>query len=82
MEIEDQFGAVLVPVRREMAPEGGSVHLVRLDGQIACVELSGPRSLSWTSRVTFAVQDQLLPQLTVLTSLRPGVPGRHAGARP
>ena len=80
MVIEDQIEAALVPVRCEMAPEGGSVRLVRLDGQIAFVELSGPRSLSWTSRVTFAVQGQL-PHLTVLTSLRPGVPGMDAGLR-
>lgn len=71
MEIEDQIEAALVPVRREMASEGGSVSLVRLDGQIAFVELSGPRSLSWTSRATLAVQARL-PQITVLTSLRPG----------
>jgi len=80
MEIEDQIEAALLPVRREMAMEGGSVRLVRLDGQIAFVELSGPRSLSWTSRVTFAVQGHC-PQVTVLTSLRPGAPSTDADAR-
>lgn len=68
MEIEDQIEGVLLPLRREMASEGGSVRLARLDGEIALIELSGPRSLSWTFGVTAAVQSRL-PHLTVMTTL-------------
>lgn len=70
MQIEEESEASLAGVRREMAPEGGSVRLVRLDGAIAILEVSGPRSLSWTLRVTAAVQG-CLPHLTVMTSLSP-----------
>ena len=81
MEIEDQIEAALGVVRHAMASDGGSVRLVRLDGQIAFLELSGPRSLSWTFRVTTAVQGRL-PQLTVLTSLCPAAPETSAGTWP
>lgn len=78
MEIDDQIEAALRVVRNEMVLDGGSVRLVRLDGQIAFLELSGSRSLSWTFRVTTAVEGPL-PQLTVLTSLCPAAPGTSAG---
>jgi hypothetical protein len=68
MDIEAQIEAALVGPRREMALEGGSVRLVRLDGEVVLVELSGPRSISWTFAVTAAVQSRL-PQLIVMTSL-------------
>jgi hypothetical protein len=68
MQIEEQIEASLAGVRREMAPEGGWVPPLRLDGQIAFLELSGPHSLSWTPGVTTAVQGRL-PQVTVLISL-------------
>ena len=40
MQIEEQIEASLAGVRREMAPEGGWVPPLRLDGQIAFLELS------------------------------------------
>ena len=71
---EEQIEAALAGVRREMAPEGGSVRFVRLDGEFVFLELSGPRSLSWTLGVTAAVQSRL-PHLIVMTSLGPVVRG-------
>jgi len=70
MQIEETIEASLAGVRREMAAVGGSVRLIRLDGRIAFLELSGPRSLSWTFGVTAAVQSRL-PHLIVMTSLGP-----------
>ncbi len=68
MGIEEEVEAALFPLRRDMASEGGSVRLVRLDGQIAFLELSGPRSMSWTFPVTAAVQS-CSPHLNVMVSL-------------
>jgi len=74
MEIDQQIEASLAGIRRDMALEGGSVRLVRLEGHIVFLELSGPRSLSWTFGVTAAVQSRL-PHLTVMTSLGPVASG-------
>lgn len=81
MDIEDQIEDALRALRREMALEGGSVRLVRMDGEIAFLELIGPRSLSWTCGVTAAVQNRL-PQVTVMISLWPAAPETVAGPHP